>query len=317
MTRAVVALGSNLGDRLGLLRAAVAGLKEIGTVISVSSVYETEPVGGPDQGRYLNAAVVVDTALEPRALLEALLGIERSADRIRDVRWGPRTLDLDIISYGSETVDEPDLTIPHPRAKDRRFVLDPVSEIAPNAVVAPGTTAQDARDALPSGGVFRWHGDWVVGHPTLGWRGQALVAGQFVLFGVLAVVALSTAGADPSALLTLGGLAVAALGGLLVVGALLGLGTSLSALPDPRPGSELSERGVFGLVRHPIYGGLLLGGISSSILLQTWWPLPVLAVLAGLLTVKAGLEERALTLMHPGYTDYAARVRRRFIPFVW
>jgi 2-amino-4-hydroxy-6-hydroxymethyldihydropteridine diphosphokinase len=317
VTRAVVALGSNLGDRLDLLRVAVAGLREVGTVISVSSLYETEPVGGPDQGRYLNAAVVVDTDLEPRPLLEALLAIEKSADRIRDVRWGPRTLDLDIIAYGAVTVDEPELTIPHPRAKDRRFVLDPVWEIAPNTVVAPGVTAQDARRALPPGGVFRWEGDWVSGHPRLGWRGQALVAGQFALFLVLAVVAVSTADPSPVVWVATLGVAIALVGGVLVVGAVLGLGTQLSALPDPRPGGALSDRGVFGLVRHPIYGGLFLGGIGTSITLQTWWPLPVLAVLAGLLTVKAGLEERALTLMYPDYPGYATRVRRRFIPFVW
>ena len=317
MTRAVIALGSNLGDRLGLLRRAVVGLREIGTVISVSSLYETEPVGGPDQGRYLNAAVVLDTDLEPRPLLEVLLAIEKSADRIRDVRWGPRTLDLDIIAYGAETVEEPELTIPHPRARDRRFVLDPVSEIAPNTVVAPGTTARDARRDLPAGGVFRWEGDWVEGHPTLGWRGQALVAGQFTLFVVLAVVAVSTAGTSPVVWAAALGIATALVGGVLVIGALLQLGTSLSALPDPRPGGELSDRGVFGLVRHPIYGGLFLGGIGTSVTLQTPWPLPVLAVLAGLLTLKSGLEERALTLMHPQYRAYADRVRKRFIPFVW
>jgi 2-amino-4-hydroxy-6-hydroxymethyldihydropteridine diphosphokinase len=317
VTRVVIALGSNLGDRLGRLRTAVVGLREIGTVISASSLYETEPAGGPDQGRYLNAAVVLDTGLEPRPLLEALLAIERSADRIRDVRWGPRTLDLDIIAYGAETVDEPELTIPHPRARDRRFVLDPVSEIAPNTLVAPGTTAREARRGLPSKGVFRWEGDWIGGHPTLGWRGQALVAGQFALFGVLAVVAVGTADPNPAVWFAVLGIAIALVGGFLVVGAVLGLGTQLSALPDPRPGGALSDRGVFGIVRHPIYGGLFLGGIGTSITLQTWWPLPVLAVLAGLLTVKAGLEERALTLMYPDYAEYASRVRRRFIPFVW
>lgn len=317
MTRAVIALGSNLGDRLGLLRLAVAGLEELGTVISVSSLYETEPVGGPDQGRYLNAAVVLDTDLEPRPLLEALLAIEKSADRIRHVRWGPRTLDLDIVAYGAVTVDEPDLTIPHPRARDRRFVLDPVCEIAPNTAVAAGITAQQARQDLAAEGVFRWEGDWVEGHPRLGWRGQALVAGQFTLFVVLAVVAVSTADTSPVIWAAAVGIAIALVGGLLVVGAVLGLGTQLSALPDPRPGGALSDRGVFGLVRHPIYGGLFLGGIGTSITLQTWWPLPVLAVLAGLLTVKAGLEERALTLMYPDYPEYAARVRRRFIPCVW
>lgn len=317
MTRAVIALGSNLGDRLGLMRRAVAELGRIGTVISVSSLYETEPVGGPEQGRYLNAAVLLDTDLGPGPLLEALLGIEKTADRVREVRWGPRTLDLDIITYGQETVNEPDLTIPHPRARDRRFVLDPVVEIAPNAMVGLDLTASDARRQLARGGVFRWEGDWVDGQPRLGWRGQALVAGQFSLFGVLAVVAVLTADPSPPAWSVGLGIVVAAAGGVLVVGALLRLGGSLSALPDPRPDSELSDSGVFGIVRHPIYGGLFLGGVGASITLQTWWPLPVLAVLAVLLRFKAGLEERAVTLMHPAYVDYARRVRHRFVPFLW
>jgi len=317
MTRAVLAMGSNLQDRLGLLRGAVASLRQISTVISVSSLYETEPVGGPDQGRYLNAAVVVDTDLRPRDLLEALLAIERAADRVRGVKWGPRTLDLDIIAYGQEQVDEPDLTIPHPRARDRRFVLDPVAEIAPNTVLAPGITALQARSRLEDGGVFRWHGDWVESQPRLGWRGQALVGGQFVLFVILAVVALLTADTTPPLWSAIVGIGLAAVGGWLVVGAVFSLGMNLSALPDPRPGAELSERGVFGVVRHPIYGGLLLGGCGACFTLWTSWPLPVLAVLAALLRFKSGLEERALTLMYPDYPGYVTRVPRRFIPFDW
>jgi 2-amino-4-hydroxy-6-hydroxymethyldihydropteridine diphosphokinase len=280
-------------------------------------LYETEPVGGPAQGRYLNAAVVVDTALRPRDLLEALLAIERAADRVRGVKWGPRTLDLDIIAYGQEQVDETDLTIPHPRAIDRRFVLDPVVEIAPNTLVAPGITASQARSGLEDGGVFRWHGDWVESQPRLGWRAQALVGGQFVLFVILAAVALLTADTTPPLWSAIVGIGLAAVGGWLVVGAVFSLGMNLSALPDPRPGAELSERGVFGVVRHPIYGGLLLGGISACLTLWTWWPLPVLAVLAALLRFKSGLEERALTLMYPDYANYVVRVPRRFIPFVW
>lgn len=127
--RAFIALGSNLGDREGFLRAGVHGL---GEVVAMSQVFETEPVGGPeDQGAYLNMVVEIETSLDPFALLRRCQRIEAEAMRQRVVHWGPRTLDVDIIVYDDVTVDTAELVIPHPRFAERRFVLQPLSEIAP------------------------------------------------------------------------------------------------------------------------------------------------------------------------------------------
>lgn len=128
MTRVFLGLGSNLGDRREHLRTAIASLPD---VVAVSDAYETDPVGGPDQGRFLNLVVELDTDLEPHALLGVCHRIESAAGRVRDVRWGPRTLDVDILWIEGVTVDTPDLQVPHPRMMERRFVLEPLSELAP------------------------------------------------------------------------------------------------------------------------------------------------------------------------------------------
>lgn len=126
---AYVALGSNLGDRESFLRLGVLGL---GHVTAMSSVYETDPVGGPDdQGPYLNMVVELETSLDPFALLRRCQRIESEAMRQRSVHWGPRTLDVDIIQFGDIRVDSEDLVVPHPRFAERRFVLEPLAEIAP------------------------------------------------------------------------------------------------------------------------------------------------------------------------------------------
>jgi len=133
--RAVLGLGSNLGDRRLYLKEAVASLSG---VVAVSPVYETEPVGGPGgQGAYLNCVVVLDTELSPRALLGVCHRLESAADRVRDQRWGPRTLDVDILWHEQGPVDEPDLQIPHPRMHERLFVMAPLAEIAPD-LAPPG-----------------------------------------------------------------------------------------------------------------------------------------------------------------------------------
>ncbi len=129
MTRALLGLGSNLGDRLGHLTAAVEALSG---VTAVSDVYETEPVGGPAQQSFLNIVVALDTELGPRQLLGVCQRLETAAERVRDVRWGPRTLDVDILWIDGVRVDEPDLQVPHPRMFERRFVLAPLSEVAPD-----------------------------------------------------------------------------------------------------------------------------------------------------------------------------------------
>lgn len=133
--RAVLSVGSNLGDRLGTLQGCVQAIGGLtGTdVLAISPVYETAPVGGPAQPDYLNAVLTVRTALGPRALLAATQGIEADFGRVRAERFGPRTLDIDIISYDGEVSDDPVLTLPHPRAHERAFVLAPWHDVDPEA----------------------------------------------------------------------------------------------------------------------------------------------------------------------------------------
>jgi 2-amino-4-hydroxy-6-hydroxymethyldihydropteridine diphosphokinase len=144
--RAIVALGSNLGDRVAYLRF---GLERLSNVIAQSQVFETDPVGGPDnQGPYLNMVVVVDTDLDPFAMLRRLLQIEAEANRVRIQRWGPRTLDLDLLFYDDYTIQSEELTVPHPRFAERRFVLEPLSEVALEHCPSHW------RDRLPDYGVY-------------------------------------------------------------------------------------------------------------------------------------------------------------------
>lgn len=134
-TRAFLGLGSNLGDRWAYLRAAVAELRSVDRVVAVSPVYETEPVGGPSgQGPYLNAVVELDTDLGPHALLGLAHRLEDEAGRVRQERFGPRTLDVDVLLFGEAALSDPDLTLPHPRMWERRFVLAPLSDLAPELV---------------------------------------------------------------------------------------------------------------------------------------------------------------------------------------
>ncbi len=139
MARAYVGLGANLGDREATLRRALELLAEGPSieVVAVSSFRETDPVGFVDQPRFLNAAAAVETELRPRELLERLLAVERALGRTRDgPRFGPRTVDLDLLVYGDEVVDEPGLTVPHPRLHERRFAVEPLVELDPALEVA-------------------------------------------------------------------------------------------------------------------------------------------------------------------------------------
>ena len=140
MTRAYVGLGANLGDRERTLREAVdaLGAGEGIEVVAVSTLRETEPVGVGQQPRFLNGAAALDTTLESRELLDRLLDVEQRFGRVRvPGEHGPRTLDLDLLLYGDDQIDEPGLTVPHPRLRERRFVLEPLAELAPGLVI-PG-----------------------------------------------------------------------------------------------------------------------------------------------------------------------------------
>ena len=140
MADAFVGIGSNLGDREAQLRKALELLAdEPGIeVVAVSQLRETEPVGPVEQGPFLNGAVRIATNLAPRELLDRLLAIEKRLGRVRGERFGPRTIDLDLLVYGSEIVDEPGLTLPHPRLHERRFALEPLAELDPGLVI-PGS----------------------------------------------------------------------------------------------------------------------------------------------------------------------------------
>jgi 2-amino-4-hydroxy-6-hydroxymethyldihydropteridine diphosphokinase len=138
MTRAFLALGSNLGDRAAELRQAVNAMPDLAVA---SNVYETDPVGGPEgQGAYLNMVVQLETDRSPRQLLETCRSLEAAAGRVRELQWGPRTLDVDVLWIDGVTVDEADLQVPHPRLRERPFVLAPLAELAPD-IVAPGWEA--------------------------------------------------------------------------------------------------------------------------------------------------------------------------------
>jgi 2-amino-4-hydroxy-6-hydroxymethyldihydropteridine diphosphokinase len=157
VTTAFIAFGSNLGDRLEHLKAGKRALEAHAGLISAQSrIFETEPVGGPDnQGAYLNAVVQLETGLSAPDLLHVLLGIERSRGRERRERWGPRTLDLDVLLYGDQLIHTPDLTVPHPRLHERAFVLEPLSDLVPNLTIPDlHQTVNDLRSSVGSAGVW-------------------------------------------------------------------------------------------------------------------------------------------------------------------
>jgi 2-amino-4-hydroxy-6-hydroxymethyldihydropteridine diphosphokinase len=158
--RVVLSLGSNLGDRLENLQEAIDTLFDAPglTFVALSPVYETEPYGGPDgdipeQDDYLNVVVIADTRLAPETLLERVLNVENSMRRTREVRWGPRTLDIDIVLFGNVTSDDPQLTLPHPRAHERAFVLVPWADVEPEVLLpGHGRVGDLAQRAVDDGG---------------------------------------------------------------------------------------------------------------------------------------------------------------------
>lgn len=152
--RSALGLGSNLGDRRGHLADAVATVRSTPEVVivGVSPFVETDPVGGPEQPDYLNVVVVVDTTLTPQALLALAHECEQAAGREREERWGPRTLDVDVLAYGDVVSNDDELTLPHPRATQRAFVLVPWAAVDPAFVLA-GRSVADWAAAVDAGGV--------------------------------------------------------------------------------------------------------------------------------------------------------------------
>ena len=154
MTRAYIGLGANLGDREAMLRSA---LEQLGAepgidVMAVSKLRDTDPVGITDQPRFLNAAAAVETDLTARELLDRMLGIERRLGRTREApRFGPRTIDLDLLLYGDEQIDDPGLEVPHPRLHERLFALEPLADLDPDLVVPGRGPLADIVAGLQSG----------------------------------------------------------------------------------------------------------------------------------------------------------------------
>jgi 2-amino-4-hydroxy-6-hydroxymethyldihydropteridine diphosphokinase len=147
-----LSLGSNLGDREANLREAIRKLADLGNVVAASSFYETEPVELTAQPWFLNCAVKLDTEKMPRQLISAILGLEQSMGRQRKQKKGPRIIDIDILLFGSSVIEVPSLTVPHPKLHERRFVLEPLAEIAPDARHPVfKRSMRELRDALPPG----------------------------------------------------------------------------------------------------------------------------------------------------------------------
>ena len=150
MTRAVLSLGSNLGDRLRYLRLAVDGLRDV--LVAVSSVYETKPWGVEDQPDFLNAVcIVADPARDHWAWLRAAQELEQRAERVRERRWGPRTLDVDVVTVDGVRSEHPDLRLPHPGTPERATVLIPWLELDPEAEIPGSGRAESLLAALPPG----------------------------------------------------------------------------------------------------------------------------------------------------------------------
>jgi 2-amino-4-hydroxy-6-hydroxymethyldihydropteridine diphosphokinase len=147
--KAVVALGANIGNPQEQMDLAVAMLGEATDVVAVSSYYTTKPVGGPEQPDYINAVCLIESELPAIDLLSLLHGIEKSLGRERAEKWGPRTIDLDLIQYGALLSSAAELQLPHPRAHERRFVLEPWHEIEPDAILLTHGKISDLLEQMP------------------------------------------------------------------------------------------------------------------------------------------------------------------------
>ncbi len=316
MTRYAIGLGSNIGNRLTHLRFAVERLGEVGGVGGVSSLYESAPVGGPVQGPFLNAVVVVESDLEPLAFLDRLHEIETEAGRVRGTRWGPRTLDLDIVTSDGNSVSEETLEIPHPRAAEREFVLRPLLEVWPEARVAADTRASQALEEVGDQGVDRLVRDW--GGDAQPWLGRLFVALQFVWFLGIAL-AMASDGTLPEGSVdvtrVVGGI-VAVIGAALAFISSRRLGPALTALPEPRPGAVLIETGPYALARHPIYGGVTLFILGAAMIVDSLTGVLLSHGLLPFFYLKSEYEERTLRIRYQGYRAYRERVTRRLIPFL-
>lgn len=317
MTRYAVAMGSNLGDRLNHLVGAGREMADrLGNPV-LSGIYETEPVGGPDhQDPFLNAVALVETDLGPLDVLDVLQDIENSHNRDRKVRWGPRTLDLDIVATDGPPVTSDRLTVPHPRAAEREFVLRPLNDVWPEAPVGGSLDASSALAGVGDQGVDRLSMEWMP--PVSRAKANALLAGQFTLI-IGVALALAYDGTLPEgdvSLVRVAGGAIAFLGAILAFIASRRLGTSMTASPIPKPEAVLVVAGPYRYARHPIYGGLSLFMMGTALVLDSLVGFAFAALLVPYFMFKAGFEENQLRMRFAGYLAYKQVVPRRLIPFV-
>ncbi|HLF43111.1 MAG TPA: 2-amino-4-hydroxy-6-hydroxymethyldihydropteridine diphosphokinase [Acidimicrobiia bacterium] len=316
MTRYAVALGSNLGDRLRCLRSALMDIRRFGEITAISGLYETAPIGGPEQDPFLNAVVLVVSELDAETLLDSLAGIEDSQGRVRSEKWGPRTVDLDIVSSDGPVLNTPRLLVPHVRAHERRFVLEPLAEVWPDAAVGNGETAAGALTKVLDQDVELLLGDWA--NADLPSPGIYWVMAQIALFTVIAL-ALVGEGSLPSLDLDWlrgAGVLILVLGAYLILASAKSLGRALTPLPEPAPGASMVVTGPYRWARHPIYGGVVLLFLGASLALGSWIAAMLSVGLLGFFWLKSSYEERRLRIAYPSYTSYRRRVRRRFIPFL-
>lgn len=311
MTRVAIALGSNLARRAETLRGAVGDLAVAGPVVAVSSIYQTVPIGGPeDQEAYLNAVCLLDTDHPPEVLLDVLQGIETRWGREREERWGPRTLDLDLLLFGSEIIHTDRLDVPHPRMPERRFVLEPLSEVWPDAIV-DGQPVTATLAQVVGQDVERIAGPgWV----EMTDKGGPWVAGQAVLI-VLLLLSLFDAGSlDLGQWARWAGRALVVLAVFLFVAGARALGKNLTGYPEPADGGTLVVTGIFRWIRHPLYTANIVLILGIALHQESIAGLVVAVLAGGFFWLKAGHEEVRLSLRYPDYRDYLHSSAGRLVP---
>ena len=307
-----IGLGSNLGDRIANLRMAVTELEErFGALVAVSSLYRSDPVGGPDQPDYLNAVAVIDTDRSLDEVLTECLEIEQLGARTRTERWGPRTLDLDVLAAAAPPVATERLTVPHPRAAERRFVLEPLAEVWPEAAIGAGS-ARARLEQVQDQAVDRLaESDWAKGLSKGGWW----VAAQVVLL-IWVIGGAVQLPPSPSLIGRWLGVAVGLVGLGFGLWAGRSLGKSLTPFPEPMAGAQLVAQGPYRLVRHPIYGGIIVALAGLALFQGSTMTLIGAVEMGALFWLKSSFEERRLLIAHPMYRQYQQAVPKRLIPFL-
>ena len=322
MVKAAIGLGSNLGNREKQLHEAGNRLGVLGEVVGVSSIYVTEPIG-PEQPDYLNMVMVIETDLSPDDLLARLLEIETTMGRKRKQRWGPRLIDLDLLLYGDRTVSQEGLRIPHPQMLERRFVLEPLLEVWPDVRLPDGTAVSDYLSAVEEQRVERVTTSTPVSRQEQpkGFRqkGGWWVVAQLVLFaGVIAsVLFLNDVPGRFGPWSVIVGAALMIVAGVLAISAAWLLGGTTTPYPAPLPGGEFVDRGVYRLVRHPMYGGAILGFCGLALFRSSLPDLIFGLALIPFFRAKSGFEEDLLVANYGEYEAYRNRVKRRFIPWIF